>query len=454
MSIRFQCTCGRAFTLPDSAAGKHAQCRDCGLKFTIPQPPGGPIRPVKSSRPAAPRRKRPAHPPVEDVPVARLIEEDDVPMAQLAAPAAAQRPGPGHRARHRAPALGGARITAGLATLAILWMAVDAIVCLAQGVQTGLKGIGWLHAMWLFFLVIGFFIAAAAARGSRFCIGVLLGGAFRGVVNGVVIFVVVSMAETFSLTLPRWMMVYGWIAVGLGAVYIVLLLGSPGTRHHLVGHEGSVAGAAVVAFLIGAPMAATAMPSPLMLFTRFLAQPKELGNIARQLNAPELIGAMGKKEISDHAHSNLALMSRAMASYVNSNENYFPRQLGEIVSTENCPPVTFVCPGKPAPAYDHEKRVFTGAIDVHYLFADYHLLDLPSDNDNLRQLIVCYTDPNCHFGDGSVVMRPPVGGTGFKIVEWLDKDFLAEELAYTREWIRRNPHRPVSTRVKKPAANE
>jgi len=76
MAIRYHCECGKAFQLPDAAAGKRARCLQCGKVFTVP---GG--RPRRAAAP------RPAGPPDDDVPVARAISEPEAALkATVAAP--------------------------------------------------------------------------------------------------------------------------------------------------------------------------------------------------------------------------------------------------------------------------------------------------------------------------------------------------------------------------------
>ena len=447
MSIRFRCKCGREFAVPDDAAGKKAKCLNCGQDLTVPRPHRT-AGPHAAPPPAAKRTHpaRPAAPPAEeDVPMARLVEETSVPMAQLIETAAHSHRRTYTPSRHRA-ALGSVKVVLGIVTAVILWMAMEVIVALAVSVRQGLSGIGWLHALWLVFLVIGFFMAAAAARGSRFCIGLLLGGAFRGVINGLAILVFVTLGDKIWIPLPSWMMIYGLAALGLAVVYIVLLLISADTRKHLHGHGGEIAGSAVMGVILGGILAPTAMPGPLFLVTRTLSRPAEVTRLAAVLDAPELIGTEGKESIRNKIQSNMVVISRGMADYINKHHNYFPQELGAAVN-KDCPPEKFLSPAttKDVPKVDRKTGKFSGPVDVIYVLGGYHLFDLPDTSDELRQLVVCYSDPNCHFGDGAVVMRAPVGGKGFNIVGWLEKDRLADELRYTRRWMKRHPPRAPLT---------
>jgi len=447
MSIRFRCKCGREFKVPDSAAGKNARCRDCGRQFTVPGTPAAsagasaPRRaaPRPAAPPAAPRPAAPA--PADDVPVARLVPEDDVPMARPAPRTGAAASIAAHRAKRRR--LGPVQVTMGICTTMILLMAVDIIVVLA-GTGQGVQGLGWMHAAWLLFLVIGFFIAAAAAQGSRFCIGVLIGGAFRGLLNGanILMFMMAGKSFPFWPALPDWMMIYGWAALGLAAVYIVLLLASSGTRKHLSGHGGVVAGAAIFGFLFGELVAPTALPSAGMLYTRVLARPAALRELAAQIDAPQMLTKRDRENLKTRMRNNVVAIHQAMSTYVHENFRQMPKHLGELVHPEDCPPASFVLPGKEPPAWDEKTKKLSGELDVKYLFAGYHIDDLPSPSgDELRQLVICYTEPSALLGDGAVIMRAPEGLTGVSLVDWVDTEMLEIELAYTERWKKRHPPR-------------
>ena len=459
MSIRFHCTCGRDFKVPDSAAGKRAKCLQCGKVLTVPHPhpaPGG--KPAASAKPkAAPPARRaaaPARPAApgpaaseQRIPVARVIEEKDVPLAQLAQTAKKHHIHHAVTPHYGKPGPGSAKAALGIVTMVMLWMALEVIVPLASAVRQpgGVTGLGWLHALWLMSLVIGFFVAAAAAKGSRFSIGLMLGGAFRGVINGAVIVVFVTLGAKVWVDWPKYMLIYGWAAVALSAVYIVLLLFSGDMRRHLSGHGGTVAGAAVMGAMLGGVLVPTALPGPLFLLSREMTRPAEAMRMAKVLGAPELIDEKAKERVRQTMHHQMSVISRAVTGYLNKHDNQLPDDLGQVI-TKECPPSMFLAPGsaKPAPEADRKTGRFKGPIDIAYVMGGYHLFDLPDESDEpdvLRQLIVAYADPNCFFGGGTVVMRSPVARE-FKSVEWLTKDLLAEEIEYTRKWMKRHPPRP------------
>ncbi len=444
MGIRFQCSCGKVFKVPSDAAGKKAKCLQCGKILTVPHPrqaPGQRERraPDKPQRPRA--ASRPAAPPGgddEDLPVARAVPEDDLPVAALV-----QEPSRPARQRHlrpRRPQLNSVKISMFVALGVVLWVALDVIVALATGVREGLKGLGWLHAGWLPCGVIGLFIAAAATKGNRFSIGLLAGGAIRAVLNGIAILLLVAMGSKLWLDLPAWMMIYGWGALAAGGIHLVLLLVSRDTRKHNAGHGGTIAGAAVMGAVVGGFMAPTALPGPLFLTSRMLARPGELTKLAGQLGAPELIGEEGKREIRVDMRNKMVVVGQSLTKYINTHHNRFPPTLAALVS-KDCPAKNFLCMGSKndVPEVDEEDGTFSGDIDVEYVLGAYHLFDLPEQPDELRQLVVAHSDPNCHFGEGAIVLRPP--GKGYPLVGWVDKEMLEDELRHTRRWMKRNPPR-------------
>lgn len=438
MSIRFRCKCGREFEVPDRLAGKHATCKDCGRQLTIPRRHR---TPGPSARPDQPPPARPA-PPQDDVPVARLVEEPVPEARAVQAPATPARPA--HARLRRRPSLAPVQIAMGIATLVMIVIAIDAVIALRGAVRGGIKGVGAYHTLWLLFLVVGFFVAAAGAKGSRLCIGILIGGALRNLfVNGPGILVAsqLGVVKDLSPDLAKILMLVGGAALGLGAIYVVLFLAAGGVRKHLSGHGGVVIGGAVGGFLFGGFVALTAMPEPGLVFTRIISHPRTRVAVAQAIDAPELIGAGGKKNIRVEVRSNLSAVNSALETYIAKNMQWLPEDLGEIVN-EDCPAKCFVCPGtgKAPPERDKKTGRFTGPIDIEFLFPGWHRRDLPGANraDELRQLVICHSDPNCHFGEGAVVMRFGLPGEDYRLVEYLPKDRLDEELSDTRKWIRRH----------------
>ncbi len=427
MSIRFRCSCGREFKVPDSAAGKKAKCLNCGAQLTVPRP---------HRTPASQR----AAPPPDDVPVARLVPEEDVPVAAIVP----ERPPRGHaRIRRRRSSMPSVQVAAGIGFVIMAAVVIDTVVALAEARQTGAKGLEMIHAAWVPLLVVGFFVAAAAMKGSRLCIGILIGGAIRGLfLNGPALLATPLILRGLARDVRIALMIAGWAALALGAVYVVLLLMVRQTRQHLSGHGGTVTAGAVIGFLFGGAVALTSLPSPSLMFTRTIARPGASITVARALEAPELIGKAGKEEVRAIVKSNMSDIMSALHMYLNEHRNYLPADLGELVS-EDYPPEKFICPGsgKDAPKVNKKTGKFEGPVDIIYLFPRYHLYDLPEDKDELGLLIVCYSDPNCHFGEGSVVIHPPVAGID-PVVRWLDKEDLDLRLGDTRRWLASNKPRP------------
>jgi len=457
MSIRFHCTCGRSFKVSDDAAGKKAKCLQCGKVLTVPHPQAasGSAPPGPPARPAAPRPAQP--PPIPaagDIPVARAIEEDDIPMAQLAETAKTHHV---HMAtpRRRSGGLGPVKVVLALSILVGFALAMDVIIPLATAVRQpgGVSSSGWWHGLWLVFLVIGFFMAAAAARGSRFCIGVLIGGAFRGVINGGVILVFVLAGEKLWVAWPQWMMVYGIAALGLACVYLVCLLIAGETRRHLSGHGGTVAGAAVMGAILGGILAPTALPDPLFLLSRTLARPEEAVRALVAMGATELIGEEERERITNRVKGQLGRIGTAMQTYIDDNVGYLPDNLGELVGLKDCKAEDFLAPGSAlgVPERDEKTGAFKGPIDIKLVLGGYHQYDLPEDAAEAGLLIVCYSDPNCHFRDGALVLRP-LNARGDR-VQWLPKAQFADQLHETHRWMKRHPPRARvrAAEEKKPA---
>ncbi|MGB2819927.1 MAG: hypothetical protein WBF17_03025 [Phycisphaerae bacterium] len=425
MSIRFHCRCGREFRVPDSAAGKKAKCLDCGAALTVP---------------AGHRPPRPAEPPAGDVPVARLVPEEDIPVATIVP----ERPVRRHvRPRHGRGYVRSVQAAGVICFVVMAAVVIDMIITLARARHAGAMGMDMIHAVWVPLLVIGFFVTAAAMKGSRLCIGILIGGAVRGMfLNGPGLLATPAIMSSLAGGERIAFMIAGCAALALGAVYIGMLLIARQTRKHLAGHGGTVAGGAVIGFIFGGAVALTALPDPSLMLTRMMARPDAHIAVARALDAPELISKADKDRIRSTVKSNMADIMSALYAYMNDHINYLPDDLGELVS-EDCPAEKFICPGSghSAPKVNKKTGRFEGPVDIIYLLRRYHLYDLPKDMDELGLLIVCYSDPNCHFGEGAVVIHPPVPGLD-PVLRWLDKEDLDLRLDDTRNWISRHKPRP------------
>jgi len=436
MSIRFHCKCGRRFEVPDGAAGKKAKCQSCGASFLVP-----PLRhaPVASAPPVAGSRE-PGRP--------RPIPQETVPPPGLLPDRPAARP---IRDKRRGKSPGPVRVAVALAMAVMAAVTVDALVVLAIGARSASRNMAMVHGGWLALMVIGFFVAAAATKGSRLCAGILMGGALRGLLlNGPALLAMAALRTDLTADLRRVLQIAGWGALALGAVYLVLLLAGRRTRKYLSGHGGAVAGGAVIGFLFGSVVAATALPGPALLFTRTMARPGGVAFVARALKMPELLRKTKKtekKNVLATMTANMNDIAMSLHAYMRQNHNYLPGDLGALVSKE-CPAEKFICPGsgKPAPRVDKATGRFLDPIDVIFLMPRYHLYDYDKggNHDDLQGMIACYSDPNGHAGEGAVVIHPLVSATEYTPVQWLGKEELKQQLEETRKWLSRNkPRAPI-----------
>ena len=168
-----------------------------------------------------------------------------------------------------------------------------------------------------------------------------------------------------------------------------------------------------------------------------------------------LLSDTERRNLEVDVQNRMTAISAALRAYIDSHGNYFPTDLGQIVS-KDCPASMFVSSGggRKVPEIDKATGKFTGPIDFIYLMAGYHVADLGIDiltnqaeePDEVQQLIVCYSDPNCTFSKGAAVLRPPC--QEIKLVEFLDKRELDGQLAHARQWMAQNPGRGAPKVVK------
>ena len=471
MSIRFHCRCGQKFVLPDKVAGRKAKCNDCGREFIVPIP----AKKRPKSRPG-PKTGMDAlavtDDPQQDAPPAPPARrQGSVKAAEAARPhsAAARRAA---RRGGKAHSAGAVRMAAGLAVGAILLVALDVFVVLAIGMQGGARREALIHAVWLPALVLSFFVAAAAAKGSRLCMGILLGGAVRGMfVNGPWLLIWAANHKDAISEIRTPVAIAGWIALSLGAVYLLLLLVSREARKLISGHQATVFGGAAAGLLLGGIVAATALPGPLLMYSRAQVRPKaeaeapaapdpqaagpgasapgatsptSPGSPAGPAKPTDAAAEQQKLRVRQIVAGNMIQIAKALGAYMDSHRYYMPADLGALVSGD-CPAENFICPGsgKAVPQVDRAGGKFTGAIDVTYLFPRYHRFDYDAeDNQNEMQvLVVCHSDPACHGGEGAVVLHPPMPGPDYRTVEKVDKDTLETMLQDTRRWLDAHPPR-------------
>jgi len=441
MSIRFHCRCGREFRVPDSAAGKRAKCLDCGAQLTVPRPKQASAeRTVPPAR--GPRRQK------DNVPVARIVPEESLAVAR----AVPERPVHKRvRLKRRSTSVPGVQAAMGVALIVMLLVAIDAIIVLARGVRRpDVKTMAMLHAGWLVVLIVGFFIGAAAAKGSRLCIGILIGGALQSLfVNGPGLLIGAGVMDSLAPDMRMLLRVAGGGAIVVGAIHAAVLLAGKSVRKRLAGHASTAVPGAIMGFFFGWGIAVTALPNMAIIATRILATPGAEVAVARALDAPGLLGDAGKKHVLAVTKGNMNAIMGAFQNYLNKHHNYFPTDLGQLVS-EDCPVEMFLCPGssRKPPKVERKTGKFDGPVDMVYLFPAYHLYDLPQDQDELQLLIVCHSDPNSHFGEGAVVMHPPVASNDYTIVRWLDREDLALRLDDTRKWLSRHKPRAPMTPAK------
>jgi hypothetical protein len=455
MSIRFRCPCGAVFQVADDAAGKKAKCSRCGQYIRVPAPPaaaGQAAKPAAAPAPA-PAPPRAARPPARPAaPPSAVPPPPAVPSPAASPPAGASAAKParaaakptllGRPARRRFVAF---QVVLGICICVMLVVVVDAIVFITRCVRADLRDIALYHVIWLPFLVVAFFVAAAAAKGSRLCMGIVLGGALRGlIVNAPATIVMAAMG-----LLAREMMFVGIGGLILAGLYVVVPLASAPVRRYVAGHGGIVGGGAAMGFFLGGLIAATALPGVGVLFTREIPTGRLTGGTGEGPMA-KLLPGPDKKDLRIDCQNNMVRIHNAIYAHVldPDNRQYFPPSLGAIVSKE-CPPKTMICPalGRKPPEYDPAKREFKGKIDYVFLFGRYHLYDLPDPEeilqlDDLRRMVLCYLEPKALPGKEVLVLRPPLLRSGIEQVEWIPLDRFQEELAFTREWLGKHPPRP------------
>lgn len=477
MTIRFRCKCGRKFEVPDNNAGRKARCTDCGLKFLVPSPPGAKppaakppaanppaaaaaappphaARPAVAApaprptpRPAAPpaAAPRPAAPPQADY--ALQEDDDDVPMARLV-PEPTPHPRLAHHGPHK-PKLGAVQAIAGISVVIALIVAAESVMTVLGAVQAQAQGFQLIHGMWALCAGVGIVLALAAASGSRFCIGVLMGGGVVNLLNPIGLLgmwvrggtLVTDQGQNFPLVV----IIAGVVAMLTGGIYIALPLLSKPVRKYLGASIGVVIGGAVAGFLLGPLVASTAMPSPLMVWTRHITTVFVQENtVVAADGTTRTITKTQKKDAREEMTENMGHIQNALSQYV-LNRRRLPADMGLLVNTSNCVINHFV-----SPVNHGAKKLRRGPQgvfqpppmpDVVYMFKYGRSVKQYESDPNAAQLVVAYTDPKtCGLGQGALVMRLP--GLSLSAVEWLEKEEFEKQLAITKKWLTDNPVPP------------
>lgn len=465
MTIRFRCKCGRKFEVPDDTAGRKARCTDCGLTFLVPSPPGAPAKAAapagSASRPPAPPvATRPAAPPRQAPPPPTTLrpaeatyglqdDADDVPMARLVPePTPQQRLM--HHGRHK-PRLTAVQVVVGISVVIALVVAAESVVTVLGAVQAKGQGLQLIHGMWALCAGLGIIIALAAGSGSRFCIGVLMGG---GVVNVLNCLGLLGIGLTGGELLtdqgqnfPLVVIVAGVVALLTGGLYIALPLLSRPVRKYLGASSGVVIGGAVAGFLLGPLVASTALPSPGMVWTRYITTVFVQENTFVAADGTTRSMTKEKKnEVREEMMENMGNIQNALSQYV-LNRGRLPADMGLLVNDRDCMIEWFVCP-----ASQGAKKLRRGPQgvflpppmpqpDVVYVFRHGRSAKQYESDPNAAQMVVAYSNPKtCGLGKGALVMRMP--GMNLPAVEWLEKEAFEKQLAMTKQWLTDNPVPP------------
>jgi len=464
MTIRFRCRCGRKFEVPDSVAGRKAQCTDCGLTFLVPSPNAQPAaaqaaghqahRP--SPRPASPPPHRPAVPPAHrpeapQAPYALVDHDDYVPMARLA-------PRPAHQRPHahlgsRRPRLIPVQLVAGISGVVALAVIVDSLSTMLDARRAGLHGLELVYGLAVLFVGIGVIVSLAASSGNRFCIGMMLGGAVRNVLNAPVLFFLATSKIQFVTSqgpdAAAICRVAGAISLITGVGYFLAPFLSKAVRGYMGANYGAVIGGAAVGLLLGPLVVCTALPAPELVWVRSITarrdQPGVIASLAKPASPAESLvaAATAAKQQVDNRIAMLEQMTviqEAMSEYLRDHSK-LPANLGLLVS-DSCPVKLFACPTKGAadmPRRDPEGGYFMTRTDVVYVFMQGHRASQLESIPNAAELIVAYSDPTCGLGDGVLVMRLP--NIAASPVEWVDKATFERQMTATKKWLEDNQWR-------------
>jgi len=487
VTIRFRCKCGREFEVADSAAGRKARCTDCGLTFLVPSPDAkkasaspdsSPLaqaakaaqaakvgqashaaRPVQASQPAGgqaarPRAQRPAprpaapplapRPAAPDAMYALQDDDDDVPMARLAVH---QHP-LAHLGRHK-PKLTAVQAAAGISVVVALVVMVDSVVTLLGAIKAGLQGMDLIYGGAALFAGLGVIVALAAGVGSRICIGILLGGAARNVLNGpALLFMAFSKSEIVTSQGSDAVMicgVAGVVSLLAGAAYILAPLLSRPVRKYMGASYGVVIAGGVVGLLLGPLVVSTALPAPELVWARNITvRGGQASTAAGPGGSSVVLTPKQQQQKTDAREAMLDQMKdihKALSRYVQESFK-LPANLGALVG-DDCPRKLFVSPTRGAGAKP-PRNTAGGDIsdtDVIYLFKEGRAASQFESAPNAAELIVAYSDPTCGLGEGALVIRLP-GILVAAPVEWLDKPALDKQLAATNKWLKDNPPPP------------
>jgi hypothetical protein len=442
MAIRFHCQCGKLFSLPDNVAGRKARCQQCGKVLTVPmahraasEPAGAASAPsggagkLASSVPAgaAPPRgeqgvaagdakARRTPPAGDDVPVARMADEPEAAAERVQIETKRR---PAGLAGRRAFSLRKVATVTLISTAVLAAVSLDTILFVAQKSMAGDRPEGWVHALWLIALPIGFLVAMFASQGSVFCIGALMGGA-----GGLLLLrAPLTLLGAVGGFFPRWVIAVGALELVLGGVYLRLLLGAT-VRRRLAGHGPAAMVGIVIGLFFGEAVSPTAYPSPVMFITRGLYTSKASPLVARWLPSRE--EGVGE----DHellARNYLAGMTYAIGEYTKAHEHEFPPDLSALRKSEK---------------FDPSRLGGISGGKVEYVFGTpggrpYTVAQVNGEErDVVQELVFAYIQRDPPFGSGVLVLRPPVAGV--ELIQWVPRTSFADTLRKTRKWLEEN----------------
>ena len=358
-----------------------------------------------------------------------------------------------HHGQHK-PRLRAVQAIVGISVVIALIVAVESVVTVLGAVQAKGQGLQLIHGMWALCAGIGIVIALAAGTGSRFCIGVLMGGGVVNVINGLTFITIGLIANEVMKVLGAQgenlalvVVVTGVVALLTGGLYICLPLLSRPSRKYIGASYGVVIVGAVAGFLLGPVVASTAMPSPLMIWTLYDTTVFVQKNtfVAPDGSTRTMTKAV-KKDVREEMTENMGNIQNALSQYV-LNRGRLPADMGLLVNNKNCMIEYFVCPA--SLGAKKLRRGPRGVFlpppmpqpDVVYMFKLGRSAKQYESDPNAAQLVVAYSDPKtCGLGKGALVMRLP--GMNLPAVEWLEKEEFEKQLAITKQWLTDNPVPP------------
>ncbi len=368
-------------------------------------------------------------------------DDDDVPMARLAPV----------RVYHgsRKPKLTAVQAVAGISIVVALVVIVDSVATMLGAIQAHAQGMELIYGAAAIFAGIGVIVALAGGAGSRVCIGIMLGGAARNVMNGpALLFLAFSKSEIVTSQGKDAVMIFGVAGVFsliAGAAYILAPLLSKSVRKHIGAHYGLVIGGGVVGLLLGPLVVSTALPAPELVWARyFTVQRVMISTAAGPGGASKVLTPKQQSDTREAMMEQMKDIHKALKRYVyEEDRRRLPAFLGQLVG-DDCPSKLFISPTRGPGTTAH--RGPAGDIknsDVIYLFKDGRDTTQFESAPNAAELIVAYSGPGCGLGDGALVIRLP----GIQVaapVEWLDKATLEKQLAATNKWLKDNPAPPKS----------